>query len=81
MAGKNVLGNTLDLIGQAIVSGRYLPSTSIPPEPLLCEEYGISRTVVREAVKSLVAKGLLVTAPSWAPACCRPTIGTGSTLM
>ena len=63
MASKNVLGSTLELIGQAIVSGRYLPGTSIPPEPLLCEEYGISRTVVREAVKSLVAKGLLVTGP------------------
>jgi DNA-binding FadR family transcriptional regulator len=30
---------------------------------LLCEELGVSRTVVREAVKSLIAKGLLVTGP------------------
>ena len=36
---------------------------SLPPEPTLCEEFGISRTVVREAVKSLVAKGLLITGP------------------
>jgi DNA-binding FadR family transcriptional regulator len=63
MAVKNMLGNTLDHLGEAIVSGRYLPGTSLPPEPLLCEEYGISRTVVREAVKSLVAKGLLITGP------------------
>ncbi len=63
MATKNILGTTLDQIGQAIVSGRYPPGSSIPPEPLLCEQYGISRTVVREAVKSLVAKGLLVTGP------------------
>ena len=35
----------------------------IPPEPTLCEELGVSRTVVREAVKSLVAKGLLITGP------------------
>jgi len=60
---KNVLGNTLDHLGQAIVSGRYAPGTSVPPEPLLCEELGVSRTVVREAVKSLVAKGLLSTGP------------------
>ena len=60
---RNVLGHTLDLLGEAIVSGRYLPGASLPPEPLLCEEYGISRTVVREAVKSLVAKGLLITGP------------------
>ena len=32
-------------------------------EPVLCESLGVSRTVVREAVKSLVAKGLLVTGP------------------
>ena len=63
MAVKNMLGNTLDRLGEAIVSGRYLPGMSLPPEPLLCEEYGISRTVVREAVKSLVAKGLLITGP------------------
>jgi len=60
---KNVHGHTLDLLGEAIVGGRYPAGQSIPPEPLLCEELGVSRTVVREAVKSLVAKGLLVTGP------------------
>jgi DNA-binding FadR family transcriptional regulator len=30
---------------------------------MLCETLGVSRTVIREAVKSLVAKGLLVTGP------------------
>lgn len=60
---KNVLGHTLDHLGLAIVSGRYPPGTSVPPEPILCEELGVSRTVVREAVKSLVAKGLLSTGP------------------
>ncbi len=60
---KNVLGNTLDLLGVAIMSGRYAPGASIPPEPLLGEELGVSRTVVREAVKSLAAKGLVTTGP------------------
>ncbi|HEX2545346.1 MAG TPA: FadR/GntR family transcriptional regulator [Ramlibacter sp.] len=60
---KNVHGNTVDHLGEAIVSGRYAPGASIPPEPLLGEELGVSRTVVREAVKSLVAKGLLTTGP------------------
>ena len=60
---KNVHGNTLDHLGKAIVSGRYPPGTAVPPEPLLCEELGVSRTVVREAVKSLVAKGLVSTGP------------------
>jgi DNA-binding FadR family transcriptional regulator len=60
---KNVHGTTLDLLGRAIVGGRYPIGASLPPEPTLCDEYGISRTIVREAVKSLVAKGLLTTGP------------------
>ena len=60
---KNVHGTTVDLLGYAIISGRYAIGASLPPEPLLCEELGVSRTVVREAVKSLVAKGLIITGP------------------
>jgi DNA-binding FadR family transcriptional regulator len=60
---KNVHGNTVDFLGEAIVAGRYAVGASIPPEPVLCEELGVSRTVVRESVKSLVAKGLIHTGP------------------
>ena len=60
---KNVHGHTLDILGQSILAGRYAVGTSLPPEPLLCEELGVSRTVVREAIKSLIAKGLLITGP------------------
>ena len=60
---KNVHGNTVDHLGEAIVAGRYAAGASIPPEPLLGEELGVSRTVVREAIKSLAAKGLLTTGP------------------
>lgn len=60
---KNVHGNTVDHLGEAIVAGRYGLGASIPPEPVLCLELGVSRTVVREAVKSLIAKGLMTTGP------------------
>ena len=60
---KNVHGNTVDHLGEAIVAGRYAAGASMPPEPMLCEELGVSRTVIREAVKSLVAKGLVSTGP------------------
>ena len=60
---KNVHGGTVDLLGEAIVTGRYAVGSSLPPEPMLCDELGVSRTVIREAVKSLIAKGLLVTGP------------------
>jgi DNA-binding FadR family transcriptional regulator len=63
MAVKNVHGHTLDLLGEAIVAGRYAPGATLPPEPLLGEQLGVSRTVVREAVKSLIAKGLVSSGP------------------
>ena len=60
---KNVHGNTVDFLGEAIVAGRYGQTASIPAEPLLCEQLGVSRTVVREAIKSLIAKGLVSSGP------------------
>ena len=60
---KNVHGNTLDLLGQRIVSAQYPCGSSLQPEQALCNELGVSRTVIREVVKSLVAKGLLSTGP------------------
>ena len=38
-------------------------TATLPPEPALGELLGVSRTVVREAVKSLAAKGLVSTGP------------------
>ena len=60
---KNVHGSTVDFLGAAIVAGRYAVGASLPAEPVLCVELGVSRTVVRESVKSLVAKGLISTGP------------------
>jgi DNA-binding FadR family transcriptional regulator len=60
---KNVHGNTVDFLGSAIVAGQYPVGGSLPAEALLCESLGVSRTVVRESIKSLVAKGLIVTGP------------------
>ena len=60
---KNAHGHTVDRIGEAIVAGRYAIGGTLPAEPLLCDAFGVSRTVVREAVKSLAAKGLLVAGP------------------
>lgn len=60
---KNVHGHTLDALGLAIVSGHHPAGSGIPPEAMLCEAYGVSRTVVREAIKSLVAKGIVSTGP------------------
>lgn len=42
-----------------IQDGTYKPGDRIPTEGELCAEHGVSRTVVREAVASLRADGLL----------------------
>ena len=34
---------------------------SLPPEPLLCEEFGVSRTVVRDSLQMLAFEGLVKT--------------------
>ena len=49
----------VDQLGRAIVAGEYPADTMIPLDPDLCEMFGVSRTVVREAKKTLIAKGLI----------------------
>jgi DNA-binding FadR family transcriptional regulator len=41
-----------------IVGGELAPGSSLPAEPALCASFGVSRTVIREAVKALEEKGL-----------------------
>ena len=48
---------------ESIVSGRLREGDRLPPERELCEQFGVSRPVVREAVRSLIAKGLLLVSP------------------
>jgi len=43
-----------------IVSGTHAPGSQLPPEPSLCETFGVSRSVIREAMKVLQEKGLVV---------------------
>ena len=60
---KNAHASTVEVLGESIVAGQYPVGTSLPPEPQLCENFAVSRTVIRESIKSLVAKGLIVTGP------------------
>lgn len=49
-------------LGIAIVTGKY-ENEIFPTESVLCKQYSASRTVTREAVKMLTAKGLLSARP------------------
>ncbi len=48
-------------VGIDIISGRYGEGARIPGDAELMATFGVSRTVLRESVKTLVAKGLLTT--------------------
>jgi DNA-binding FadR family transcriptional regulator len=61
--GQNLTYTVANSIGAAIVTGVYSADNPIPIEAELCRQYGASRSVVREAVKMLTAKGLLGSRP------------------
>ncbi|MFT3790194.1 MAG: FadR/GntR family transcriptional regulator [Rudaea sp.] len=52
----------LDTLGQAIVTGEF-DGRSFPTEAEISEQYATSRSVTREAVKMLTAKGMLTARP------------------
>ena len=61
--GQNLTYSTANSLGVAIVTGVYTADNPIPIEAELCRQFEASRSVVREAVKMLTAKGLLGSRP------------------
>ncbi len=57
--GRNLTARIVQDLGQAIVTEQFTSETGFPFESQLCDQYNASRSVVREAVKMLTAKGLL----------------------
>ena len=66
-AQKNISWVLAEKLAQKILTGEYQPESILPGEMELGEQFGVSRTAVREAVKTLTAKGMLLP---------RPRIGT-----
>lgn len=60
--GRNLTFGLLDVLGRSIVKGDY-QDRSFPTEAELAKQHGVSRSVTREAVKMLGAKGLLGARP------------------
>ncbi len=56
-------GMVSDQIQQLIVESHLQPGDRLPAERDLAVQFGVSRTVVREAVRGLAAKGLLKVSP------------------
>lgn len=49
----------------AIVVGEHVPGSALPTVGALCEQYQVSRTVIREATTTLAEKGLIMTRQGW----------------
>lgn len=60
---KNLSQQVVSLIGRRIISGHYTAGEKLPVENQLCAEFGVSRPIMREATKVLMAKGLVVSKP------------------
>ena len=54
--GEAVVASLID----RIVTGSLPPGSSLPAEPVLCQDYSVSRSVIRESLKLLEEKGLVI---------------------
>ncbi|OTA14556.1 pyruvate dehydrogenase complex repressor [Xenorhabdus beddingii] len=60
---KNLSYLLAEQIGQRILSGEYTAGSILPGEMELTKLFDVSRTAVREAIKILIAKGMLLSRP------------------
>ncbi len=57
----NLTGTLVARLREEITSGRLAPGVKLPTEQEMMASFGVSRTVIREAVSALRADGLVVT--------------------
>src|ERR1700712_2746950 len=60
---RNVHSQVADRIGISIVRGDIVAGETLPSEMQICEMIDVSRTVVREAIRTLTGKGLVESRP------------------
>lgn len=56
---RNLTQEVVDALRHRIRSGELTPGDKLPTEQMLIAEFGVSRTVIREAISGLKADGLL----------------------
>jgi DNA-binding FadR family transcriptional regulator len=56
---RNLFAHVVENLGKRIVSGELNPGVPFPKEADLGREFGASRSVIREAVKALAARGMI----------------------
>ncbi len=63
----------VDELGLRIIKGDYTPGDTLPNEDALCQEFDVSRGVVREAIKVLIQKGMVQARPKTGTLICPRT--------
>ncbi|KAF1063098.1 FadR/GntR family transcriptional regulator [Burkholderia gladioli] len=63
MIQRDLHGQTAYRLATAILRGDYTPDTILPREAELMLSFGVSRTVLREALRTLTSKGLIESRP------------------
>ena len=71
--GTTLANRVTHQIEELIIEGHLQPGDRLPPERELSRQFGVSRTVIREAVRALVAKSLLEVQPGSGTIVCSPT--------
>jgi DNA-binding FadR family transcriptional regulator len=62
-AARNFHTFVINEIGQGIVTGKFPVGSILASDAVMMETYGVSRTVLREALKTLEAQGLVEARP------------------
>jgi len=57
------IDDVIDQLREAIYAGRIRPGQRLPSERQLCEDFGVGRPTLREALRSLEAVGLIEVRP------------------
>ena len=60
-SSRNLTHTLVDALSERIYSCAFRPGDKLPSEAMIMAEYGVSRTVVREAISNLQAAGLIET--------------------
>lgn len=63
ISSQSLTQQIVNELGLTIVQGKYSAENPFPIEADLCAQFGVSRSVLREAVKMLTSKGLLRARP------------------
>lgn len=55
----NLVERVVEVLCDNFLSGRFKDGERLPPQEMLCEQFGVSRTVIRDAMNKLAVLGMV----------------------